>query len=260
MKKRKEPLTAVHREAAHRPVYKGWLFGLWRFFKTLRSPRKTPDSNRAVPPLSRQHHPRTDNVHPLSHGPTFPDVTEIPAPTDRVAETTLPEAFEAGLHDHMENGKLDLPLLPDVVLEVINLSTSDDSDPRKLASILHRNQTLAGHVIRVANSPAYTPCMPIVSLQQAVSRLDMTQPSEIAYTVSVHSRIFKVATPLCIEAAIVTCLADCLSHSLMDPKAYGEEMIRQHPTVDHQRCSPSNLETLLNKREQMTQLIKTMAF
>jgi HD-like signal output (HDOD) protein len=74
----------------------------------------------------------------------------------------------------------------------LNLSNSDDADPRKLAEMLHRDQTLAGHVLRIANSPAYKPRMPIVSLQQAVSRLGMIQLSEIAYTVSVKSRVFKV--------------------------------------------------------------------
>jgi HD-like signal output (HDOD) protein len=108
------------------------------------------------------------------------------------SQTSLPEAYQVGLNERIESGKLDLPLLPDVVMEVMNLSNSDNADPAKLADILHRDQTLAGHVLRVANSPAYKPRMPIVSLQQAVSRLGMTQLSEIAYTVSVQSCVFKV--------------------------------------------------------------------
>lgn len=96
------------------------------------------------------------------------------------------------LNQRIEDGRLELPLLPDVVMEIMNLSTSDDADPHKLTDILHRDQTLAGHVLRVANSSAYKPRMPIVSLQHAVSRLGMTQLFEIAYTVSVQSRVFKV--------------------------------------------------------------------
>lgn len=104
----------------------------------------------------------------------------------------LPEPFRAGLEARITSGKLHLPLLPDVVMEVLNLSNSDDADARKLAGILHRDQTMAGHVLRVANSPAYKPSMPIVSLTQAVNRLGMKLLCEIAYTVSLQNQAFRV--------------------------------------------------------------------
>jgi putative nucleotidyltransferase with HDIG domain len=249
-------------------------------------------------------------------------------------------------------------------MEVMNLSASDDPDPRKLADLLHRDQTLAGHVLRMANSPAYKPRMPIVSLQQAVSRLGMTQLCEIAYTVSVQGCVFKVkgyenevsalwqhtvgagvyakeiartqgydvekaflwgllhdvgkpvillaltelqreldrrlepsnmiaamdehhtqvggqlavcwalpvmvtesiiyhhdyrAAPTCAEAVMVTCLADYLSHHLADPDDFSEESVRQHPVVSHLPCSPDNLTALLDKREEVLQMIESMS-
>jgi putative nucleotidyltransferase with HDIG domain len=62
-----------------------------------------------------------------------------------------------------------------------------------LAALLHRDQTLAGHVVRVANSPAYLPCLPILSLQQAISRLGITAVSEISFAVALQGRMFDVA-------------------------------------------------------------------
>ena len=85
-----------------------------------------------------------------------------------ISQVPLPEAYRIGLEARIESGKLDLPLLPDAAMEVMNLSNSEKANPGKLADILHRDQTLAGHVLRIANSPAYKPRMPITSLRQAV--------------------------------------------------------------------------------------------
>ncbi|MBI2875476.1 MAG: HDOD domain-containing protein [Candidatus Tectomicrobia bacterium] len=106
--------------------------------------------------------------------------------------TTLPEELKASLLSRLDDGKLELPFLPDVVWEVMELSAADDVDALRLARLIQRDQSLAGHVLRVANSPAYMPRMPIVSLQQAISLLGMNQLCEIAFAVSLQSRIFDV--------------------------------------------------------------------
>ncbi|GIX48633.1 MAG: hypothetical protein KatS3mg131_2844 [Candidatus Tectimicrobiota bacterium] len=104
----------------------------------------------------------------------------------------LPAEVRTALLRRLEGEELELPLLPDVVWEVLELSTADETDARKLATLIHRDQALAGHVLRVANSPAYLPRMPIVSLQQAVSRLGIAQLCEIVFAVALQSRVFDV--------------------------------------------------------------------
>ena len=111
-------------------------------------------------------------------------------PTDEIA--VVPEGLPADVMEYIESGNLELPLLPDVVWQVMELSTADNVDARKLSALIHRDQALAGHVLRIANSPAYMPRMPIVSLQQAVSRLGTTVLGEIAFSVSIQSRVFDV--------------------------------------------------------------------
>jgi putative nucleotidyltransferase with HDIG domain len=72
------------------------------------------------------------------------------------------------------------------------MSTTDEAGARSLAELLHHDQAIAAHVLRVANSPLYKPRGPIVSLQQAISRLGLVTLREIVITVSMQSRVFNV--------------------------------------------------------------------
>jgi len=86
---------------------------------------------------------------------------------------------------------LELPILPDVAAQVIALSTSDESDSRELAEVIRRDGPMSAHILRLANSPLFRPRTPIVSLQQALSRLGMTQIRQIAFAVSCKQRVFR---------------------------------------------------------------------
>jgi len=112
--------------------------------------------------------------------------------TTHTAAAVLPDRLQADLLERIAGGELELPMLPSVAWEVTALSAAPDVDVRKLSALIHRDQALAGHVLRVANSPAYMPRIPIVSLQQAISRLGTTALSEIAFAISLHSRVFNV--------------------------------------------------------------------
>lgn len=83
-------------------------------------------------------------------------------------------------------------MLSTVVTEVMELTRSDESSAGQLSDIIHRDQTLAGHVLRVSNSPLYLPNMPIVSLQQAISRLGLRIIGEVAIALSVKEIAFDV--------------------------------------------------------------------
>ena len=89
-------------------------------------------------------------------------------------------------------GSWRVPLLPQVASQVVALAASPVADASRLSALIHRDPSLAGQVLRIANSAAYAPRMPIVSLQQAVARLGLTVINEIAFAASVQSGIFKV--------------------------------------------------------------------
>src|SRR5215470_332766 len=108
------------------------------------------------------------------------------------SEITLPINLCEYLETRIASGTLELPILPHVASQVLAMSTSDVTNARSLAALLHHDQAIAAHVLRVANSFFYRPRMPLVSLQQAISRLGLASLREIVITVSMQSRIFNV--------------------------------------------------------------------
>ena len=101
-------------------------------------------------------------------------------------------ALRAAVEARLKAGRIRLPLLPQVANQVLMLSADPKADASQLSSLIHKDPALAGHVLRIANSPGYMPKMPIVSLQQAVARLGMGAVTEIALVASVQSGTFKV--------------------------------------------------------------------
>jgi len=81
-------------------------------------------------------------------------------------------------------------MLPEVAGKVLRLTQDPDSDASDLAKLIQSDQTLAGHVMRVANSALYSPNSSMVSLQQAITRLGMKVIAEIALATSVNSELF----------------------------------------------------------------------
>ena len=100
------------------------------------------------------------------------------------------------LADHFQqllnNGELTLPMLPRVTAEVLNLVDDENCNAARLARLIESDQSLAGHVMRLANSAMFSPVGNMNSLQQAITRLGMRNISEIAVAVSVNPKIFKV--------------------------------------------------------------------
>lgn len=91
----------------------------------------------------------------------------------------------------IETKKIEVPILPDVTHQVLSLTQNSDSDASQLAKIIQSDPTMGGHVIRIANSAAYTPNSNLVSLQQAITRLGMVEISNIAISTSLNSKMFK---------------------------------------------------------------------
>ncbi len=94
------------------------------------------------------------------------------------------------MDDCLRDSDLDLPMLAQAVSEIIEMCNAKQTNAAQISKVLHRDQSLAGHVLRVSNSPLYRPRTPITSLQQAVTRLGLSEVMEIALTVSVRARIF----------------------------------------------------------------------
>lgn len=113
-------------------------------------------------------------------------------PSDTQAATSPIDQLERSLVQKLEQGELELPLLPQVASQVMALTSDPAADAAKLSSLIHQDQALAAHVLRIANSPAYMPRSPVVSLQHAVAMLGINLLSEIAFTASLKAGAFQV--------------------------------------------------------------------
>jgi putative nucleotidyltransferase with HDIG domain len=107
-------------------------------------------------------------------------------------EATLPEKVATMLRERIDQGTLELPVLPETAAQVVASTGREDCDLRALAELVRRDQAMATHFLRVANSALYLPKTKIVSLQQALSRLGMKTVREIALLISVKTRTFQV--------------------------------------------------------------------
>lgn len=105
------------------------------------------------------------------------------------------EPLPAWLHAELQRrgaGELRLPVLPDTACRVMAACQDEHSDLRDLAELVTHDQSLATHVLRVANSVAYAPKTPILSLRHALGRLGLSTVSDVALALAVKQRLFTV--------------------------------------------------------------------
>ncbi len=107
------------------------------------------------------------------------------SPTQIHLPLEMHESLERYLAEHFV-----LPVLPEAAARVVALAQDPESGARDLQRVLERDPSLASHVLRIANSAAFAPREPIVSLQQAVSRLGMTTIRDLALAASLQGRVF----------------------------------------------------------------------
>ena len=109
---------------------------------------------------------------------------EKPAQSERLA--SILKAVQA----RIDANAINVPMLPEVAGKVVRLTQDPETDAAMLSQLIQSDQTLAGHVMRIANSAAYSPNASMVSLQQAITRLGMRVISEIALAASINSEMF----------------------------------------------------------------------
>ncbi|MBX2808722.1 MAG: HDOD domain-containing protein [Cellvibrionaceae bacterium] len=109
-------------------------------------------------------------------------------------QTTEMATTAAYLTQILENHKIDVPLLPETAQRVIQLTQDPESDAAQIAAVIQSDPTLGGHVMRIANSAAYTPNSNLVSIQQAISRLGMVEIGNIALSTSINCKLFNAPT------------------------------------------------------------------
>ena len=72
----------------------------------------------------------------------------------------MPERVERALVERIDKDRIELPVLPQVAGRVMALANDPSADAARLSALIHQDQALAAHVLRIANSPAYMPRTP----------------------------------------------------------------------------------------------------
>jgi HD-like signal output (HDOD) protein len=80
--------------------------------------------------------------------------------------------------------------MPRVCAQLAELTAQQATDAVQLAKLIQSDASLAGEIMRVANSPALRPRAAIVSLQQAVSWLGVAEVRNIAMAVMLRGEVF----------------------------------------------------------------------
>jgi HD-like signal output (HDOD) protein len=101
------------------------------------------------------------------------------------------EQFAGRLRAHFSSPGYTPPLLPAVALEVHALTQQSEVDAAKVVAVMRKDPMLAGRVLKIAQSAAFAPVGTITSLQDAVVRLGLRNLSEIAWEVSLGTRVFR---------------------------------------------------------------------
>lgn len=112
-------------------------------------------------------------------------------PTSSVGRTELPAPLRDALRARLE-GELVLPVLPDTAARVMAACQDERADLAQLAELISHDQSLATHLLRVANSAGFAPRVPILTLFQAIGRVGLSTVKDVAIAVALKERIFTV--------------------------------------------------------------------
>lgn len=92
--------------------------------------------------------------------------------------------------EELNKSDLAVPLLPHVAGQMLLLLNDPNADAAKLEALLQQDPALASQVMRIANSPAYLPRVPIESLHQAVAWVGLNLLASTVLSVSTQSGVF----------------------------------------------------------------------
>ncbi len=118
----------------------------------------------------------------------MPSTTPTPSAAPPPPASAL-AGWEAWLQAALET-RLDLPPLSKASAAIAAMAADGDANTAALAQLVERDPTVAANVLRVANSAALAPRIPIVTMTQAIAWLGMGEIQSIAMAVAVRTRLF----------------------------------------------------------------------
>ena len=110
------------------------------------------------------------------------------------------DQVERLLNESIATDSLELPPPPQIAAEIMRLTRGEvggeigaDASAAQLAQLIQRDLSLAGQVMRVANSALYARRTPVVTLPQAIAWLGIREIRNIAFAVAIHGQVYNTA-------------------------------------------------------------------
>lgn len=100
--------------------------------------------------------------------------------------------IKAGVKTVIAQENFEIPLLPHVASQVLQMANNPKAGIQEIENLVKQDQVIAARVIKTANSPFYRGVQTIVSLRDAMSRMGLKALKDIVFSLSVHSKIFKI--------------------------------------------------------------------
>lgn len=98
--------------------------------------------------------------------------------------------WTTGLGVALDRGEVALPAPPPFLILALEAGEASDPDGSALVDWMTADAPFAGRVLRLANSPAYQPQRPLVSMGEVAERLGLSVLRELALVVALQSAAF----------------------------------------------------------------------
>ncbi len=102
------------------------------------------------------------------------------------------DTYRAFIKEKIDNDDVKIPVLPKAATTIFSLSNDPNVEITKLVSLIERDQTIAGHLLRIANSAAFSPNQQITSIGQAVQWLGTKILGEITLAITLQGKFYKM--------------------------------------------------------------------
>lgn len=101
----------------------------------------------------------------------------------------------ADLVDRIENDKLRLPSVPDIIIQINVLINDDTKGIADIAVAVQKHQTLSARLLQVVNSAALRPIRPVTTITEALSILGISLVRNLTISLAIRD-IFRSSNPL----------------------------------------------------------------
>jgi len=90
----------------------------------------------------------------------------------------------------IDSEKLEIPMLPNIVMKILKLSQNPDTELIKYVEVVKSDQAIALKVIKLANSVMYKGIRDVNDLNLAISRIGINELKNLVLMLSLQSKVF----------------------------------------------------------------------